>query len=47
MLAPEVTCDVLAFMLEPGDIEQLHRTIERHGRTMRVIQGYAPRKRQQ
>ena len=39
------TLKVLAYMLEHGDIEQLHRTIERQGRQIRVIQGYAPRKR--
>lgn len=39
------TLQVLAYMLERGDIEELHRTIERQGRQIKVIQGYAPRKR--
>jgi len=38
------TLKVLAYMLERGDIEELHRTIEREGRQIRVLQGYAPRK---
>jgi len=39
---PRSTLKVLAHMLERGNIEQLHRTIERQGKQ---IQGYAPRKR--
>ena len=36
---------ILAYMLQQGDIEELHRTIEGQGRQIRVIQAYAPRKR--
>jgi len=36
---------VLACMLERGDIEEMHRTIEREARQIRVLQGYVPRKR--
>jgi hypothetical protein len=36
---------VLAYMLEHGDIDQLHRTIQRQGRQINVIQGLAPRNR--
>jgi hypothetical protein len=32
-------------MLECGDIEEVHRTIAREGRQIRVIQRYAPRER--
>jgi hypothetical protein len=39
------TLRVLAHMLERGDIEQLHRTIERQGRQIKVILGDASRKR--
>lgn len=39
------TLKVLAYMLERGDIEELHRTIEQQARQIKVIQGYAPRKR--
>ncbi len=41
----QTTLKVLAYMLERGDIEELHRTIERQRRQIKVIQGYAPRKR--
>ncbi len=44
-LGAQTTLKVLAYMLERGDIEELHRTIERQGRQIKVIQGYAPRKR--
>ena len=39
------TLQVLAYMLEQGDIDQLHRTIAQQGRQIRVIAGLAPRKR--
>ena len=39
------TLKVLGYMLERGDIEQLHRTIDRQGRQINVITGLAPRKR--
>jgi hypothetical protein len=39
------TLQVLAFILERGDIEQLHRTIASQGRQINVITGLAPRKR--
>jgi len=39
------TLKVLAFMLERGDMEELHRTIAQQGRQIRVLRGYAPRKR--
>jgi hypothetical protein len=35
---------VLAHMLEHGDVDESHRTIERQGRQIRVIQGLRPRK---
>ena len=39
------TLKVLPHMLERGDIEQLHRTIESQGRQINVITRLAPRKR--
>ena len=36
---------VLAFMLEKGDIEELHSNIEREGRKIKVLQG--PRRKLQ
>jgi hypothetical protein len=39
------TLQVLAYMLERGDIEELHRTIAGQGRQIKVIAGLAPRKR--
>lgn len=36
---------VLGHLLEDGDVDELHRVIRRHGRTIRVLQGMAPRKR--
>ena len=39
------TLQVLAHMLERGDIEELHRTIASQGRQIKVITGLAPRKR--
>jgi hypothetical protein len=36
---------VLAYTLEHGDIDELHRTIERPGRQLKELPGYAPRKR--
>jgi hypothetical protein len=36
---------VLAYMLEHGDYEELHRTIERQGRQIRAIRGKRPRVR--
>jgi hypothetical protein len=39
------TLKVLAHTLERGDLEKLHRTIERQGRQINALQGYAPRKR--
>jgi hypothetical protein len=35
---------VRAHMLEQGDIDELHRTIQRQGRQIRVNQGLRPRK---
>ena len=39
------TLQVLAYMLEHGDIEELHRTIAQQGRQIKVVAGLAPRKR--
>jgi hypothetical protein len=39
------TLKVLAHLLEHGDDEELHRTIERHGRHNRALQGLRPRAR--
>jgi hypothetical protein len=39
------TLKVLAHMLEHGDVEELHRTIERHGRQLKAMQGLSHRKR--
>jgi alkylated DNA nucleotide flippase Atl1 len=36
---------VLGHLLEDGDVDELHRVIRRHGRTIRVLQGMTPRKR--
>ena len=36
---------VLGHVLEDGDLEEVQRVIRRHGRTIRVLQGQAPRKR--
>jgi hypothetical protein len=36
---------MLGHLLEEGDVEELQRVIRRHGRTIRVLQGQAPRKR--
>jgi len=36
---------VLAHMLERGDIEELHRTISQQGRQIKVVAGLAPQKR--
>jgi hypothetical protein len=35
---------VLGHLLEDREVEELHRVIRRHGRTIRVLQGMAPRK---
>ena len=39
------TLKVLAHLLEHGDDDELRRTIERHGRQIRAIQGLRPRAR--
>lgn len=44
-LGAQSTQKVLGHLLERGDIEELHRTIERQGRQIKVIQGGATRKR--
>lgn len=44
-LGAQSTQKVLAYTLEHGDIEELHRAIDRQGRQIKVIQAYAPRKR--
>ena len=36
---------VLDHMLEHGDVDELHRTIQRHGRQINRIQGLRPRAR--
>jgi hypothetical protein len=36
---------VLDHLVEGGDVDELQRVIRRHGRTIRVLQGLAPRKR--
>jgi hypothetical protein len=36
---------MLGHLLEDGDIDELHRVIRRHGRTIRVLQGQTPQKR--
>jgi hypothetical protein len=36
---------VLYHLVEGGDVDELQRVIRRHGRTIRVLQGLAPRKR--
>jgi hypothetical protein len=36
---------VLAYLIEQGDHDELHRTIERHGRQINRIQGLRPRAR--
>jgi hypothetical protein len=35
---------VLDHLIEDGDVDELQRVIRRHGRTIRVLQGKAPRK---
>lgn len=35
----------LAMLLENGDVEQLHRVIEQHGRQVRAMRGRKPRVR--
>jgi alkylated DNA nucleotide flippase Atl1 len=37
---------VLDHLVEEGEIDELQRVIRRHGRTIRVLQGQTPRKRQ-
>jgi hypothetical protein len=39
------TLQVLAHMLERGELDELHRTIAQQGRQIRVIAGIAPQKR--
>jgi hypothetical protein len=36
---------VLAYLLEQGEDDELRRTIERHGRQIKVLQGLRPRAR--
>ena len=36
---------VLDHLVEGGEVDELHRVIRRHGRTIRRLQGQAPRKR--
>jgi hypothetical protein len=36
---------VLDHLVEGGEVDELHRLIRRHGRTIRRLQGYLPRKR--
>jgi hypothetical protein len=36
---------VLDYLVEDGDVDELQRVIQKHGRTIRVLQGMAPHKR--
>ena len=36
---------VMDHLVEGGDVDELHRLIRRHGRTIRRLQGYPLRKR--
>lgn len=36
---------VMGYLVEGGEIDELQRVISRHARTIRVLQGMAPRKR--
>jgi len=39
------TLQVLAHMLDRGELDELHQTIAREGRQIKAITGFAPRKR--
>jgi hypothetical protein len=39
------TLKVLAYLLKHGEDEELRRTVERHGRQIRALQGLGPRAR--
>jgi hypothetical protein len=36
---------VLGYLVEAGDLDELQRVIGQHARTIRVLQGLAPKKR--
>ena len=36
---------VLGYLAERGDMDELERVVRRHARTIRTLQGLAPRKR--
>jgi hypothetical protein len=37
---------VLGHLLQDGEVDELHRVIRRHGRTIRALLAMAPRKRE-
>ena len=44
-LGARTTLQALATLLEDGDVEQVHRVIEQHGRQIKAIRGLRPRAR--
>jgi DNA-binding FadR family transcriptional regulator len=44
-LGAQTTLQALATLLEDGDVEQVHRVIEHHGRQIKAMQGLRPRAR--
>ena len=46
-LGAQTTLQALATLLEDGDVDQVHRVIERHGRQIKAIQGLRPQARRQ